>query len=382
MEGLTVKKLGNYSFYFLIINASCFFNLSFAADYSGYFKSYPVLKSPVNKSKVTSLSNALKFQVNTNLVNDIKFEASYELTLMLEKPSAHAEKLNTYRLIDLKSYLHDEKPNTNHKITLLQNLNRFNFNIITSEGDLTIGRTPVAFGVAKSISPNDILTPMAFNTIDKEERTGVDSIIFKRPLTQEILLDAGVVLGADAKGSNSAFYLRPKLSRESLDLSLSLVHFKNKNSLGFELSHPIKDAGFWIDASYLTNNQTKYKDFFRGTTGIDYKFKNSFYLAAEYHYNGSSLGKSYPYPEDFIYLRDEHYGIFTMSYELTPLIILSGQSYHNLKDNSMFLMPKAEYNLTDNSYLGLGFYLGTGNNLQSELGRASNTYYASYRYYF
>ncbi len=353
-----------------------------AVDVSGYFKTYPVIKYPANKSSLTSLSNAAKIQVNASLPRDIKFEASYELTLMLEKPSLHSEKLNTYRLFDLKTYLRDEKPGNDHKITLLQNLNRLNFNATTDFGDLTIGRTPVAFGVSKSISPNDVLTPIAISVIDKEERTGVDSVILKRSLSQDLLLDVGLILGPDLKSKNSALYLRPKLSKEKLDLNLSLVRFKDKTSFGFELSHPISDAGFWIDASYLDNNLSLYKDFWRATTGVDYKFKNSFYLAVEYHYNGSSLGTSYPYPEDFIYLRDEHYGIFTMSYELTPLLVLSGQSYANLNDGSNFLMPKVEYNLTDNSYLGFGTYLGLGNNIKTEFGRATNTYYSSFRYYY
>lgn len=383
MAGLIVMKFVKFTCLFLFIFIATPFHRVAAIDLSGYVKSYPVIRDlPDNRPSLNSLSTNAKLQINADLSNTVKFESSYELSLVIEKPLFHSNSLNTYRLFDLDLYLHDKPPSNKYQATLLQNLNRLNFSFATEQGDLTLGRTPVAFGVSKSISPNDVLTPFAFNVIDKEERTGVDSIIFKKLINSEILLDTGLILGSDAKTENSAIYLRPKITKNQLDLTLSVVRFKEKNSLGFELSHPIKDAGFWIDANYLDNNKIVLKDFWRGTTGVDYKFQNSFYLALEYHYNGSSLNLSVPYPEDFIFLRDEHYVILTMSHEINPLLIFSAQSYNNLNDDSIFLTPKLEYNLTDNSYLGLGAYLGLGNEKTTEFGRTGNTFYSSVRYYF
>ena len=122
---------------------------------------------------------------------------------------------------------------------------------------------------------------------------------------------------------------------------------------------------FWIDYSYINNSTLK--DYSRVTSGIDYKFQNSLYLSLEYHYNGSSLGTNLVYPETFIFLRDYHYGIFTTSYELTPLLIMSLQDYSNPKDSSIFSLLKFDYNVTENSYIGLGSYLGLGNNKQVSL---------------
>jgi hypothetical protein len=67
--------------------------------------------------------------------------------------------------------------------------------------------------------------------------------------------------------------------------------------LGFELTHPISDAGFWIEGSYL-DQVTGFDNYVRVTTGLDYKFKNSLYAAVEYHYNGAGdLTRTYPFDE-------------------------------------------------------------------------------------
>jgi hypothetical protein len=167
-----VKKLESRILYllFLVITPV------FALEVSGNFKTYPIVRDLPNTSTNTfSWLNSTKIQLNHTLNQKVTTELAYELTALTEKPLFHTSSLNTYRFKDLNLFIHDELPSNNYKTTLSQNLNRLNFNLKTQFGDASVGRMPLAFGVAKSISPNDVLTPIAFNSIDKEERLGVDA---------------------------------------------------------------------------------------------------------------------------------------------------------------------------------------------------------------
>ena len=337
---------------------------------------------PQLKNSQSSLMNSTKLQFNESFSDKIKFEIAYELTMVTEKTLPHTTTPPAYRVDDLKMYLHDEEVSQKYRTTLAQNLNRLNINFNTNFGDILIGRMPIAFGVSKSISPNDVLTPIAIKTIDKEERMGIDTIGFKKALSSTLLLETGFISGKNLKNENNVYYFRPKITIDKLDFTLSAMKFNEKKLLGFELQHPISNAGYWIDYAYIDKSNSTFKDYSRLTTGTDYKFKNSLYLALEYHFNGSSLEKSSIYPEDFLYLRNYHYYILTSSYEMTPLLLLSAQAYFNPKDNSLFTTLKSDYNLTDNSYLSFGTYLGLGKEKTSEFGSYGKIYYASYRFYY
>lgn len=377
-----VKFLSS-ALFFLSLNAHATIEWAGNVKAFGINKDLPSYAQPRNSLQVSN-KNSLLYSFN----DQIKFEAAYELTALYEKPTAHQNVISSYRLNDFKPYLHDEKPNTEHKTLLLHNLNRFNLNLSTEFGDFVIGRTPIAFGSSKSLNPTDVLTPFALNTIDKEERMGVDAIVYKKSLGEISFLEIGSVLGKDAEKETSAIYVRPRFNINEYEITLTAMNFKEKNLLGFDLQHPIRDAGFWFETAFVDQDSSKRtlldpkKDFWRVTTGLDYKFQSSLYLSGEYHYNGSS-GKLSPLrPLDFIYLRDEHYLILTTSYEFTALLIGSLQSYYNTHDQSSLNLLKLEYNLSDNAYLSLGSFWSIGNKYSSEFGRTGKTHYASVRFYY
>ena len=162
-------------------------SITFAVSLSGNFKTYPTIKDfPQNKNAQKLLTNSAKIQINETLPKEVKFELSYELTTSTEKTHFKTNTDSNYRIDDLNLLLHHEATQIITRQKLLKILNRFNFNVTTSIGDLSIGRMPLAFGASKSISPNDVLTPIAINSIDKEERTGVDLFLIKSPLTTTI----------------------------------------------------------------------------------------------------------------------------------------------------------------------------------------------------
>lgn len=378
MENCLKMKYVNY---FLLFALN--FNI-YAFDYQGNVKFYNIFKdlpSTEGLNRYYQLSN--KNQVLFELNSEFKFEVGHEVFINIEKPVPHRDEILNYRIIDFKNYLHDSSPSNEYEYLLSHNLNRFNISYSTPLFDFTLGRTPISFGSAKTINPTDFVAPISFNTIDKEERTGVDSLVFKIPINALSLVELGTIWGEDLKNNKSAIYLRPKLNWNENDFSLTLSSFKEKKLIGFDWQRPIDSAGFWLEAAYVDLNARNYQDFLRVTTGVDYKFSNTLYLAGEYHFNGKSQKlPNRTLPLDFIYLRDRDYFILTSSYEFTPLITGNLQSYYNFKDESTLTMLKADYNFKENFYFSLGIYNGVGDEIFSEFGRLGQTYFLNLRLYY
>lgn len=365
---------------------SLYFMKAAASDFSGNFKAFGISRDlPLYDSLENTLQLSTKVQYLTSFSEKTNFEIAYELTTFTEKPKAHSNQKFSYRAVDFKPYLHDEKPNRDYKTLLSHNLNRFNLNTKLELLDVNIGRMPIAFGSAKSINPTDVLAPFAINTIDKEERTGVDALQFKIPYSELALIEVGIIAGDDFEKTKSAAYVRPRFNFNEFEVILTAMNFKEKNLIGFDIQHPVSDAGFWFESAYVDQKPLPMfgvNDFFRLTTGIDYKFASTLYLSGEYHFNGASENNNPLNPLDFIYLRDKHYFIVTASYEFTPLVVGSVQTYYNQKDHSTLSLLKADYNIKDDAYISVGSFYSTGNKRIDEFARLGKTFYTSLRYYY
>lgn len=359
-------------------------NLVYASDFSGNFKLYGIDNNIIgNNEDRKNLQFSSKLQYNKEIITNLKFEIAYELLFDYGKPIAHSEPEPSYRVSDFNIYLKNYKAQNNYKTLISQNLNRFNLNSSFEHFDISIGRMPIAFGSAKSINPTDVLSPFSIATIDKEEKTGLDAVVIKAPINNLSLIESGFIAGKDFDSKKNAYYIRPKINFMEFDTAFTLMHFKESTLIGFDLQHSIKDAGFWFESSYIDQNLTNRKDFIRLTTGIDYKFQNTLYLAGEYHYNGAALNNllvSNPY--DYIYLKQKHYFILSSNYEFTPLIVGNLQSYISLHDQSSLTALKIDYNIIENTYLSLGHYRSLGDDYKTEFGRYGQVYYLACRYYY
>lgn len=370
--------------YVNIFLLTCLTINAYAFDYQGNVKFYNILKdlpTAHDLSRVYQLSN--KNQALFDLNSEFKFEIGHEVFVNFEKPKSHRDEIINYRIVDFKNYLHDSPPSNEYEYLISHNLNRLSINYSTPVFDFTLGRTPISFGSAKTVNPTDFVAPISFSTIDKEERTGVDSLIFKIPINALSLIEFGTIFGEDFKNEKSAIYVRPKLNWNENDFGLILSSFKEKKLIGLDWQRPIDSAGFWLEMAYVDLDLNNYQDFLRLTSGVDYKFANTLYIAGEYHFNGKSQKRpSRTLPLDFIYLRDRDYFILTSSYEFTPLIIGNLQSYYNFKDESTLTMLKADYNFKENYYFSSGIYNGVGDEVFSEFGRLGQTYFLNLRFYY
>lgn len=354
------------------------------ADFSGNFKSYPIVQDfPQLKEVQEVWQNSLKIQSQNTFHDKYKTEIAYELTATYERPIPRIDLSNNYRITDLNTFVHDPAYDFQYYGTLVtQNLNRINLSFSTEIADFTIGRQPIAFGSAKSINPTDVISPFNLNAIDKEDRNGVDALVMKLPLNPSTLIEFGTVAGKKYSSSTSAFYIRPKITLDKNEFNLMFMKFKNRDLFGFDLQRPIYDAGSWLEAAVIKEPNYTIKNFVRATAGVDYKFKNTLYFAGEYHYNGAGSKSGIGNIEDFIFLHHYHYGIISTTYELTPLLISSLQTYFSFYDNSDFTLFKLDYNFSDNLYFSIGTYLGIGHSFNSEFGSMGKVYFTSVRYYF
>jgi hypothetical protein len=314
----------------------------------------------------------------------------------------------SYRAVDLDPVLYPSEPGAVRHIALGQNLDRASATLRFSSADFTVGRQAIAWGSARVINPTDVLAPFTFETLDTEDRIGVDAVRARIPLGTLSEIDTGYVFGKDLEFDNSAFFARTGLHAVRTDFSALFMGFRGNLLLGFDLARPVGGAGFWLETAYVFADTLGGEDaevqenYFRTSSGVDYNLTGNTYAFIEYHFNGAgaALPRDYvkqyaelAYMEGSVYLMGRHYLIPGLAWQYNPLMSFTFQSLMNMTDPSVFLAPQVEYNIAPDIYLGAGAFVGVGRKpdignilepviLRSEFGGYPNIYFASLRRYF
>ena len=114
--------------------------------------------------------------------------------------------------------------------------------------DICLGRQSISFGSSRFVNPLDVLTSFRFDTIDKEERSGVDAIRLKFFFGEMGEIDTGCVFGDSFKPENSAAYLNTKFLINDSDYTFMVMVFKENLLLGTDFQTSILDAEYWLEA--------------------------------------------------------------------------------------------------------------------------------------
>jgi hypothetical protein len=194
---------------------------------------------------------------------------------------------------------------------------------------------------------------------------------------------------------------------------LGLV-FRERALFGLDLAGSIGGAGAWLEAAAVVPGalapssapQREEPSYYRLTTGIDGSLGDRLYGFVEYHYNsaGADAPGSYldrfsmiAYTRGSAYLMGRHYAAAGLSYEIHPLVPLTGLFLWNIADGSAAFFPQAEYNIAENIYLAAGALLKLGRSpaleaapggrgfstrLRSEFGAYPSFGFFAFRYYF
>jgi len=399
----------------------------------GYFKSFAIFLNPpaykldgswIGQPDMGSVDNKLRLKLSLDLSSLVAFDAAYEISPRIQDRRLWANDVffpglepSNYRLADLRSLLYPGGGRTPESFGVYQNLDRLSFAFKPRAATFIVGRQAVAWGSARVINPTDILAPFAFDTLDKEERLGIDAVRVRVPLGVMDELDMGVVAGRDLAAVGDAFFVRGRTHQLETDIAGTVMAFRGHLMLGLDVARSIGGAGAWLEAAYVLTDALGMegalagRNYFRASAGLDYNFSGKTYGFVEYHFN--SAGASDPaeylgllatpaYRDGADYLLGRHYASVGTTYQITPLLPFTGLAIVNLNDLSLVVAPAADYNVAENVYLAAGAYMGIGKRpelaggvpppdpvnalvpgaFRSEFGAYPGLVYVSFRIYF
>jgi hypothetical protein len=382
-------------------------------EIGGYYKNFSTaLDSPLPKTPVIgAVSNRLRLNLAYHRGARFLFNLSYDISPRVQDASLFsgsafpaAIDASAYRLADLDSQIYPAADEPVGSFGIFQNLDRALMTFNTALADISVGRGAIAWGSARVINPTDIVAPFTYGELDTEDRVGVDAIRVRIPVGALGELDTGYVFGKNFDFERSAFFLRSQLNAAETDLSILLLGFRENLLAGVDIARGIGGAGFWLEGAYLFanafNNETEPADnYLRASVGLDYSFGGKIYGFIEYHFNGAGARQPEDYLANFerlaytegsVYLMGRHYLAPGLTFQLTPLLGLGGQTLFNLSDPSLFLSPNLEYNIAQDIYVSVGAFIAVGKRpdasetlrFRSEFGGYPNLYFSSFRIYF
>ena len=381
---------------------------------SGYYKNFSTgLDSPLpDEPIIGAVTNRLRLNCAYAPTDVLSFDFSYDFAPRIQDPSLFSDSpivgatdLLRYRVADFDSAIYPGKDDPVGSFGLFQNLDRASIAYSADFGDITIGRQAIAWGSARAVNPTDVIAPYAYNQLDTEDRIGVDAIRLQIPIGVLGEFDTGYVFGKNLAFEQSAFFLRSQLNAVETDFSISLLGFHEHLMTGFDVARGIGGAGFWLEAAYVYANafnseNEDAENYLRASIGLDYSFSGVAYGFIEYHFSGAGAGE----PEDYlanltqpayiagaVYLMGRHYFVPGLTFQITPLISLSGVILSNVSDPSLFPSLQIEYNFAQDIYLSAGGFIGIGKRpetedeetqFRSEFGGYPTLFFSSFRIYF
>ena len=336
-------------------------HVGMAAQLSGFYKSFSVaFDSPQAGDPVTGMvSNRLRLNLADSFSDHLSFDFAYDFIMRIQDPSLFDNRAEVftidpldYRVADLDSPIYPGDNDPIGSVGVFQNLDRANVTARLSFADVIVGRQAIAWGSARIVNPTDVIAPFAYSELDTEDRSGVDAVRVRVPIGALSEVDVGYVFGRDFAVDRSAFFARGQFNVAETDMSPLLIRFREQLLVGIDVARGIGRVGAWIECARVFTMGRDASDYFRVSTGIDYSFGGETYGFIEYHFNGAGVRD----PEDYlinlgrpayrdaaVYLMGAHYFAVGTTYQLTPLIALSGQFLANVTDPSFFFAPAIEY---------------------------------------
>ena len=184
----------------------------------------------------------LKTQFSENWSVDLEYDVEAYLGSLLKTTTFTAFK--NYRpptKFDLISPLLDSG-----NLYLRQKLYRAYFTGSFAWGDLKIGRQKIPWGVARVWNATDPFNPIAFMSLEREERAGVDAVSLELPWNELTGLNLVYVEGK----AGSSFGGRLRTNREETDYSVLAAKLGGDYLWGFDFAGQVRGAGVRGEASY------------------------------------------------------------------------------------------------------------------------------------
>lgn len=373
------------------------------------WKGYMISQLQLRLRSLLSINDIFTSEIAASITS------SYE-QMDMTSSSVFTPSSGEYRLVDIPASS-DLPWGSENTAKLYYNLDRVNATFSMPFADLIVGRQAISFGVGKYISPTDIYAPFAVQTLDRENRRGVDGVRMRIPFLDMNEVDIGWVFGEHADLKQSSGFVRTHLYFLKTDVTLILNYFKTNLMTGVSMTRSLGGAGIWFEAAYTAagvfDDRKTGDDFVGITSGFDYQFsKRNFYMFLEYHYNSAGelhaenysknnkieidgfilqTGKT-AYNDGAVYLNGQHYITWGASIEITSLISGFTMLVFNANDPSLMFIKRLTMSLADEVAWDIGFNTMIGKRMttnsagvpeiKSEFGLYPLMFYSNLKWYF
>jgi hypothetical protein len=259
-----------------------------------------------------------------------------------------------FRWRDLDPSLVEDDP-----VRVSQNLDRAYVRSYSDWGDVTLGRQPISFGLARVYSPVDVILPSGLQAQEPSYRAGVDAVRWLLSLGAVTELDLGWVFGEDfvlfARGYTQVDSVTWELTALTVNQTHHVVGLGTQTALG--------NWGLWQESALLaTDGEDSDSPGFRATLGLDQQLPGDVYVVAEYHFNslGQAGGYAAPdaggwYQSGLVSAWGRHYLSLQASKPFSALWQGSLGQAINLSDGGMLLTGAVTRSLGNNSSVDLTF---------------------------
>jgi hypothetical protein len=355
-----------------------------APGFSGYYKNLLIRSRTLSDetAKYVFDVNRLRLEKRGQITDDLSFDIQYDNEVLfgsyLGTAQFRAQKsIPTGQYWDLESAYHDSADAfARHRIY------RGYLSWSSGATDVRLGRQRIAWGSGKFWSPLDVLNPADPTTLERDERTGLDSLLVERRLSAVARISA--VYAPQRMHGDDALALQWHGNKAGIDFSLMASRFMRARVVGVELAGQVGGAGLRAELTRtLPGSAPAYT---RVVLGVDYAFENTLALTGELYYNGAGARdrQSYDFAALFaggIQSVARHYAGVHAAYDITPLLKLNVHLVANLDDGSRFIAPSATYSWKTNLDLTLGIQYAGGSS-GGEFERFRNVFYMQLQRYF
>ena len=257
---------------------------------------------------------------------------------------------------------------------------------------VTVGRQRIAFGTALVWNPVDLFNPLSILDFDYEERPGVDAVRIQYYTGDVSKVEVAIKPGKTRSGNVVAAKLL--FNRWDYDFHILGGIRAYKPFVGFAWAGDIEGAGFRGEclSSQIDDNAAalypSLADKWSSSYCLsgDYTFPSSLYIHTEVLYNDRGVTQytalAYPRMQSLHLLSPAKWSLFQeVSYDVHPLVHVSGFVIHNPNDASSAYVPSVTWSAFENidlSFFGLIF---AGNSL-SEYGSYGTSFFIRGKYSF
>jgi hypothetical protein len=329
--------------------------------WSGRFKTLNIHLEPAPKawSAGGELSlNSLRLGMQADLPRSLRFESAVESILLATNPSdlAALTEKSRQRAVDLT-----ESWGEGHSLKGQLQVDRLHLSGRTAHLEWDAGRQAIGFGRILLASPLDVIAPFAPDAVDTEIRPGVDALKLLYYFGSTGELGAYAILSDESDDCSALMTL--SWNTHGVDILGITGTLRNRPMGGIGLAGDLGGVGLKAEIAVYGGKDVSnpggdlHRFFAIAALECWYRFDNGLVLPCQYLYNGAGADKpgeyaramtSAPIREGLSYLLGHHYLLLAPSYEIHPLIDLSGLILCNLQDLSCLLRPEVNISLSDN----------------------------------